>query len=113
MFLFFALLFTLALLGDGKQPIGDVVAAAGILGLFLVQRMKGKIIVRVPALLNTVWAAFLLYLIIRTVFSDSVGYSVSATIRWIMAYPVFVLFASQGKEEKEKNIFSSGLLIFS
>jgi len=115
--LFFAFLFVLVLLGDGKQPNGDVVAAGGILGLFLWGRTKGRIALRIPPVLNTVWATLLLYFVGRTVFSDSVGYSISTTIRWVMAYLVFVFFSSTGlldssRGNQEEKVFFNSVLIF-
>lgn len=110
--LFFGFLFALVLLGDGKQPIGDVVAAAGILCLFVIRRMNGETISHLPPLVTTTWATLLLYLVVRTIFSDSVGYSVTATIRWFMAYLVFVFFSSGPHDEKHNVRFSNSMLWF-
>ena len=93
--LFFVLLFVLVLLGDGKQPVVDLVATAGILSLFVIRAIEKRPVAQLPRWINFAWTAVLLYLVTRTAFSDSVGYSISATIRWTMAYLVFVFFLFQ------------------
>lgn len=107
--LFFVLLFFLLFLGDGKQEIVDAVGVAGVLCLLIIRKMSGKLAVAPLKTVNVLWAGLLVYFIIRTVFSDSVGYSIYATLRWVVAYCVFALFSTK---EKLEGSFSSALVWF-
>jgi len=110
--LFFVLLFGLTLLGDGKQAMVDVVAAAGILCLFVVHRMRRGVIVALPRRITLAWGVLLVYFLIRTLFSDSVGYSISASLRWVMAYLVFAFFNPGAHEKKSEDGFANLVLWF-
>jgi len=105
-FFFFVFLFILVLLGDGKQGVVDVIGSVGILCFYIIHRMGGKPIYAPSRPVNFILVGLLFYLATRTVFSDSVGYSMSATLRWVMAYLVFVLFSSSpiGKEQEVRYV---------
>jgi O-antigen ligase len=105
-------LFILVFLGDGKQSIIDVVGMAGILCLFVVHRMRGGVISPLPRGVAGAWSLVLGFFVIRTIFSDSVGYSLLVTGRWIMAYLIFLLFASISWTEEQRNRFSLFLTWF-
>lgn len=94
--LFFILLFILVFLGDGKQTVVDIIAAAGILCLFVVRIELGGTIHPRRSPITVTWALLLAYLAIHTFFSPSVGYSISTAIRCVIAYLVFIFFSSQG-----------------
>jgi O-antigen ligase len=98
---FFVLLFGLTLFGDGKQPIIDVIAGAGILCMVVISFLKGQRLASPAPQARYAWGGLLAYLMIRTVVSDSVGYSISSLFRWCMAYGVFVLFSSLAREKNE------------
>lgn len=97
---FFLFLIVSLFLGDGKQPIVDVFWALGILVLYAFHYyQEGKLVLRaLPRSITIAWAAFILYYIIRTLFSDSVGYSVTATARILEAYLLYILFYTISSE---------------
>jgi O-antigen ligase len=97
--LFFSVMFVLLFLGDGKQSMVDIMACAGIIGLYLVDYFTEKRIYSLPRELNIFWWSTLCYLVITTLFSESVGYSITTSMRYAMAYLIFVFFASQRKKE--------------
>ena len=80
------------LLGDGKQMVIDVYMAAGVLGVFILARYYLKKQRTIPPIQSWAWSGFLLYMCIRTVFSDDVGYSIYSLIRYIEAFLVYYLF---------------------
>jgi O-antigen ligase len=110
--LFFIILFLLLLLGDAKQGIGDIVAAAGIICLYVVRRLSGGVIAALPRRLNMLWLGLFLYFVGTSFFSDSIGYSVYASIKWVMAYVVFVLFYSISLRDTQKELFVKALTGF-
>lgn len=81
-------------LGDGLQPSVDVFWALTILVLYAVFFIQRREIRPLPRPLAVAWGCLLGYFILRTAFSDSVGYSLSATVRLIEAYLVYHLFYS-------------------
>lgn len=91
---FFLLLGILVFLGDGKQPVVDVIAIAGLVCLFLLLKMRNVAIVSPGRTPSFLWGLLFLYLLIRTLFSDSIGLSVSASLRWVFAYLTFILASS-------------------
>jgi O-antigen ligase len=97
---FFLLLGVLVFLGDGKQQIVDVIATAGIISQFVFLKMRNERTASLGRTLSVLWSVLFLYLLSRTVFSDSVGFSVSSAIRWVMAYLTFVLAASVPIDKK-------------
>ncbi|MBI5448715.1 O-antigen ligase family protein [Candidatus Gottesmanbacteria bacterium] len=93
----FCLLFAVSLLvGDGKQPFVDIFWALGILILYAIRYASlGSFTIRpLPRSLSRGWIVLLLYMAGRTLFSDSIAYSVSASIRYIEGYLLFILFYS-------------------
>lgn len=90
---FFGALLLLLFVGDGKKSIVDVVGMAGVLAFSAVVLLTKKI--RFPSgQVIFWWAVVLLYLLIRLPFSDSVAYSLYATVRYCIGFVVFVLFAN-------------------
>jgi O-antigen ligase len=91
--IFFFLLSTLCLfLGDGKQTVVDLVGAGGILGMCLITKFYLKPQRQISPSITISFGALLLYLIIRTIFSDDVGYSIFATARYVEAFLVYSMF---------------------
>lgn len=90
--MFFVFLAISLFLGDGKQPLIDIFAAVNISALaiytLLTQRAKHTL----PPKMQMAWVLLIGYYVIRSIFSDSVGYSVSTTLRLLMAYVTFYLF---------------------
>lgn len=109
--IFFFFLTTSLFLGDGKQPFVDAWWALGILTMYGVRYyQQGKLDLRpFPRPIGFVWMALILYYIILIPFSDSAGYSVTATIRLIEAYLVYVMFVTISSE-KTTALFIKGLL---
>lgn len=111
LFVFFFFLITALFLGDGKQPFVDVWFALGILMMYGVRYyQRGKLDLRsLPRLINFAWGALIFYYIILTPFSDSAGYSITATARLIEAYLVYMMFTTISSE-KTTALFTKGLL---
>ena len=109
--IFFFFLITSLFLGDGKQPFVDVWWALGILmmcGTRYYQR--GKLDCRpLPHPIGFAWMALLFYYVVVTPFSDSAGYSITATVRLIEAYLVYIMFATVSSE-RATSLFTKGLL---
>lgn len=81
-------------LGDGKQAFVEVYMGVGILCAYGLLWYRKIPLAPLPRTIGFLWIATIGYFIIRTIFSDSVGYSISTTIRMIEAYLVFSLFYS-------------------
>ena len=108
---FFFFLTTSLFLGDGKQPFVDAWWALGILMMYGVRYyQRGKLDLRpLPRFIGWAWVALIFYYIALIPFSDSAGYSITATIRLIEAYLVYVLFYAISSE-KTTALFTNGLL---
>ena len=108
---FFLFLIISLFLGDGKQPFVDVWWALGILMMYGVRYYQhSKLDLRpLPRTIGFAWIALILYYIIRTPFSDSAGYSITATVRLLEAYLVYVMFFTISSE-KTIALFTKGLL---
>ncbi|MBI5449131.1 O-antigen ligase family protein [Candidatus Gottesmanbacteria bacterium] len=111
LFVFFFFLITSLFLGDGKQPFVDMWWALGILTMYGVRYyQRGKLDLRpLPRSIGLVWTALIVYYIILTLFSDSAGYSITATVRLIEAYLVYVMFSAISSE-RTTNLFTKWLL---
>ncbi|MBI4065123.1 O-antigen ligase family protein [Candidatus Gottesmanbacteria bacterium] len=109
--IFFFFLTTSLFLGDGKQPFVDAWWALGILMMYGIRYyQRGKLDLRpLPRSIGYAWISLILYYIILIPFSDSAGYSITATIRLIEAYLVYVMFATISFE-KTITLFTKGLL---
>lgn len=109
--IFFFFLTTSLFLGDGKQPFVDVWWALGILMMYGVRYyQRGKLDLRpLPRAVGWGWVAILLYYVILIPFSDSAGYSITATIRLIEGYLVYVMFTTVSSE-RVIALFTKGLL---
>jgi O-antigen ligase len=92
--LFGFVIVTSLFLGDGKQPLIDVVWACQILLLYAIYHLQNGKYFILPHMLQTAWIIILGYFFISIVFSDSAGYSLSAAVRLFDAYLVYCLFYS-------------------
>jgi O-antigen ligase len=92
--LFYFVITTSLFLGDGKQPLIDVVWACEILFLYAIFHLQNRTTHVLPRALEMAWFMLLGYCIIRSSFSDSVGYSLSAIVRLFSAYLIYRLFYS-------------------
>jgi O-antigen ligase len=90
--LLFFILFILLFLGESKQPAVDVVGAAGVLVIVLYAKYYLKKIREIPRAQAIAWAGLLCYVIVRSVFSDDIGYSVFASVRYIEAFLIYRTF---------------------
>lgn len=86
-------------LGDGKQAFVEVYVGIGILCAYASTWMKKIPLSPLPRPIGLLWTAIILYFIVRTFFSDSAGYSISATVRLLEGYLVFVLFYSLSSDK--------------
>ena len=89
---FFLFLGICLFLGDGQQMLVDTVGAGGVLALLLVAFLYGKRERELPLVPAVLWGATILYFIVRTVFSDDIGYSVYSTVRILDAFLLFYIF---------------------
>jgi O-antigen ligase len=78
----------------------------------VVRKMTGGKTMSLPAPLNLAWTGVLFCLVVSSALSDSIGYSISATLRWVMAYVIFVLFYSFSSDKKELRVYEWGFLWF-
>lgn len=109
--MFFTFLVIGLFLGDGKQAIIDTFCAAGVLGLGVIARFylnKQRSLHLTEVYL---WLVFILYLLVRSAFSDDIGYSLYSTIRYIEAFLIYYLFASYSTKYTLKALISC-LFIF-
>mgnify|MGYP001579160784 FL=1 len=100
--IFFFFLLASLFLGDGKQPLVDVWWALGILTMYGARYyQRGKLDLQ-PLSRPTgfLWSALIVYFIILIPFSDSAGYSISATMRLIEGYLVYVMFHAVASEPR-------------
>lgn len=109
---FFFFLTTSLFLGDGKQPFVDAWWALGILTMYGARYyQRGKLDLRAPPHpIGFAWMALVLYHIILIPFSDSAGYSITATIRLVEAHLIYVMFSTISSEQTT-TVFSKGLLV--
>ncbi len=108
---FFFFLTTSLFLGDGKQAFVDVWWALGILIMYGARYyQRGKFDLQpLPRQIGLAWTALTLYYIILTPFSDSAGYSITATIRLIEAYLAYLMFYTISSE-RVTALFAKGVL---
>ncbi|MFC1646943.1 hypothetical protein ACFL1A_01535, partial [Patescibacteria group bacterium] len=110
-FILFLFLTISLFLGDGKQPFVDVVSLSGILALFVFSKFYLKKQQEPNFIIVRTWIIFILYLLIRTVFSDDIGYSIYTAGRYLQAFLTFYIFASYHSKETQK-VFLKALLGF-
>lgn len=91
-FLFFFVLFILIFLGETKQPAVDVVGAGGVIAIVLYAKYYLKKQRELSRVQTVAWTGLLLYLVIRSIFSDDIGYSVFTTVRYIGAFFIYQTF---------------------
>jgi len=96
---FFLLLGISLFLGDGQQMLIDTVGAGGVLFVVLVAFLYGKRERALPIIPTALWGFAILYCILRTIFSDDIGYSIYATMRLIEAFLIFSVFYVYSSEE--------------
>lgn len=94
MILFFGALVISLFLGDGKQTSLDVIWPIVTLLLYAVYGIQKRKIRPLPRAIHFVWIITLGYFFVRTLGSDSFGYSVTATIRMVDAYLLYRIFYS-------------------
>src|SRR3989344_3122349 len=107
--LFFVLLGIGILLGDGKQPVVEIYGAILVILLWVLHRWLGFVARPLPHPFLFPWIAIGVVAIVSTVFSDSIGYSVSWIVRLASGYLVFRLFYTIASDNSAK-VFSFGLL---
>lgn len=90
---FTATLFLLLFVGEGKHSIVDLVGLAGILSLSFVSIYTKKVSPPERGI-SLSWSLLLLYLGIVLPFSDSFGFSLYASLRYVLAFLVFSIFSS-------------------
>lgn len=109
--LFFVFLGISLFLGDGKQPLVDIFAGINIVCLAVFTLLTQEKKRNIPSKIQTAWVLLIGYFVFRTIFSDSVGYSISTTLRLCMGYVIFYLFYSFF-DKKQLYSFTRALLLF-
>jgi O-antigen ligase len=108
---FFLLLFVALFFGDGKQVAVDTFFAGGIISLWIIafyQKQERRLLPRAARLL---WVAVFAAYAVSTVFSDSMGYSISSVARLCMGFLVYSLFYSLSSP-KILRAFAIGTVVF-
>lgn len=109
--LFFCLLFIALFLGDGKQATIDVygVAVVIVCWVFYLYKQKNEKRKFFPVYLLLPWVAVGIVAFVSTLFSASVGLSISWLARLVSGYLVYTLFFEISNEEKI-HVFNISLL---
>ncbi len=108
--LFYFVITTSLFLGDGKQPLIDVVWACEIVLLYAIYYLQNNKLRTLPRALHIAWATLLGYCVVRALFSDSVGYSLSTVVRLFDAYLIYCLFYSLA-DKKHTRLLDLGVII--
>ncbi len=90
--IFFGFLTIGLFLGDGKQPLIDTLASVVIISMYIYAKYFLKKQRDLPVYLTSLWTVNIVYFVARSILSDSVGYSITTTMRFIMAYLVYAIF---------------------
>lgn len=98
-------------LGDGKQNVIDIWMGIGIGFLYFYAFFINPQLKSLPKSINVAWLLFIGYCVIRTLFSDSVGLSITQTIRYAQGYLIFQFFYSYSSL-KFISRFIKGLFVF-
>ena len=106
-FLFFLPFFLLLPIRDGKQELVDIVGAATVTTASVIVFIYGKIRRQPHPHITRLWIVALVYFILRTVFSDDIGYSLYDTIRLLNAWVIFYLCYCYSNRDTVK-YFSNG-----
>jgi len=109
-FLFFLPFFLLLPIQDGKQEVIDIVGAAMVIGVSTVVFLYVKKRREPSPLIVSFWILLLLYLAVRTVYSDDIGYSLYETARFVGAWLVFSICYSYSNRDTA-GILSDGILV--
>lgn len=110
-YIFFLLLFFGIFLGDGKQSVIDVYSVSVVLVLWAIATMRGVFLTPpLPRLLFVPWMAFGVAVIVSTILSDSVGFSISWLARLACGYLVFRLFYAFSSVKTARQFIISGLV---
>lgn len=95
----YSVLFICLFLGDGKQEIVDVVGLGFVITLFIVARISIRKQREMPRITMLSWFIFLLYLSLRSIFSDEVGFSLFVTLRYFDAFLLYYVFSCYSVEK--------------
>lgn len=109
--LFFFLMFIGLFLGDGKQGVVEVFGGTVVLVLWGVRWLRGGIIARLPKKLFLSWCGVFLAAFISTIFSDSIGFSISWWVRLLSGYLIYRLFYDASSDEIIE-VFIKGSVVF-
>lgn len=105
--LVFSMLFVALFLGDGKQSFIDLFISIGFIGIYVWERLQHhrdvsdlseKTSRKQDLGIWVLWGSTLLYLVVRTCWSDSISYSLTSINRFFVGFLVFSLFFSLGKD---------------
>lgn len=109
--LFFFLLFIGLFLGDGKQGVIEVFGGTVVLVLWGVRFLRGGSIAQLPKKLFFSWCGVFLVALISTIFSDSIGFSISWWVRLLSGYLIYRLLYDASSDEAVE-VFVKGAMVF-
>ncbi len=101
------------LLGDGKQPIIiDAVTSVVVISLYILSSQYLHKERQLPQSISLLWIINIGYWILRSIFSDSIAYSITTSMRFIMTYLIFTFFYEYGTRSHQR-YFVITLIFFS
>lgn len=109
--LFFSLLFVSLCIGDGKQASVDIFVSGYIVFFSIYWFLAKKTLHRLPAQVTWLWFGTIIYTLVRSVTSDSVGYSLYTLNRFLLGYIVFHFFYTIANRTTIR-FFSKALVVF-
>ena len=100
-------------MGDGKQGVIEVFGGTVVLVLWGVRFLRGGAIARLPKKLFLSWCGVFLAAFISTIFSDSIGFSISWWVRLLSGYLIYrLLYDASSDEAVEAFIKGSVVFVF-
>lgn len=109
--LFFFLLFVGLFLGDGKQGVIEVFGVATVLVLWGLRFLQKGDIKQISKSLLFPWCAVAAAALLSTIFSSSIGFSVSWWTRLLSGYLIYRLFYDASSDSVTE-VFVKGAIIF-
>lgn len=109
--LFFFLLFVGLFLGDGKQGVIEIFGVATVLVLWGLRFLQKGDIKQIPKSLIFPWCTVAAAALLSTIFSDSIGFSVSWWTRLLSGYLIYRLFYDASSDSVTE-VFVKGAMIF-
>lgn len=108
---FLGILFYGLFLGDGYQTLIEPYSAGSVVVLFLLFWVTKRPLFSLPGPIQIAWSGVGAVFILSTLFSRSIGYSISELVRLIAGFLVFILFYNLSSKQLI-SIFLKQLIVF-